>query len=319
MAATWPPLQCTSSDSRLNFQHSDPKIRVPVRSISQGKSVAKFLRFIACDYRGAQGRPDSELSRVARSSPETWHLPWMYERYATPIPTDGVSKVNVSFMADASDVAPSACLGIVETKQHFDATQFQALALPEQQWYMLDRLHDAVRRCATHFGWSAEKLDDAVRRIVDENFHFSFFWKKPLTSPDRHWKVQAFVQGSWPARIDLVFFDATMKERHRTLLTENADAPGVVGVSHKNGRDYWTCTPGGDLQFHYPRAEQGDPHGEYDLGRMYFDGLWILPDRERGMALIRSAAEQRFAHAIRFLANLDASSPAASKEAGTGG
>jgi TPR repeat protein len=62
---------------------------------------------------------------------------------------------------------------------------------------------------------------------------------------------------------------------------------------------------GGEARFHYPRAEQGDAHGEFDLGRMYYEGGLLPPERDRGLALIRSAAGKGYEHAVRFLRRLE--------------
>lgn len=58
------------------------------------------------------------------------------------------------------------------------------------------------------------------------------------------------------------------------------------------------------IEFHYPRAERGDPHGEYNLGREYFDGGLQHFGRARGLALIRSAAAKGYEHAVVFLNRL---------------
>jgi TPR repeat protein len=79
----------------------------------------------------------------------------------------------------------------------------------------------------------------------------------------------------------------------------------TVRVQTDNGRDYWLCSSDGTVEFHYPRAQTGDPHGEYDLGRMYYDGTGVLRDQERGLALIRSAAAKGHRHAVRFLEHIE--------------
>jgi TPR repeat protein len=76
-------------------------------------------------------------------------------------------------------------------------------------------------------------------------------------------------------------------------------------MTMKNGRDYWLCSTDGTVEFHYPRAETGDPHGEYDLGRMYYDGAGVLQDQQRGLALIRSAAAKGYKQAVRFLERIE--------------
>jgi hypothetical protein len=75
----------------------------------------------------------------------------------------------------------------------------------------------------------------------------------------------------------------------------------TVRITQRNGRDYWLCTTDGVPVLHYPRGESGDPHGEYDLGRIYLAGKLAPRNRERGLKLIQSAAAKGYAHAVRFL------------------
>ena len=75
----------------------------------------------------------------------------------------------------------------------------------------------------------------------------------------------------------------------------------TVRVVQKNGRDFWTCSVDGSLEFHYPRAEKGDPHAIFDLGRMYWEGLYVLPDQKRALELIHLSAATGYKHAQRFI------------------
>lgn len=283
--------------------------------------MPKYLRFIADHFTDADGRPDEHLSAAWRQAPEVWHLGWMYEHYATPMRANGVAKVNVFFTAAEVDRAPDEVLSIASVYETFDAEHFLSLPPPGRKKYYLDRLHAAMTRCAATFGWELRSLTDAYQRILDEDYQFSFLWKKPLASPDRRMKVQALVEASpFPVRLYVVLFDRQMNEMRRTLLSVGTNGRGAVEfalgeigwvdantvkILTTNSRDYWLCTTDGQLDFHYPRADDGDPHGEYDLGRLYYDGELVLQDRERGLKLIRAAASKGFKHAIRFLAQLE--------------
>lgn len=247
----------------------------------------------------------------------------MYEHLATPLPSGGISKVNVDFTTTTADADPSEVLGIATIQQHFDSSLFIELPTRARQQYFLTQLHGAMLRCANRFGWDPERLLEAYRQIVERDFKFTFFWKKPLTSPDRHLKIQAFIDASqFPTHIFLVFSDKEMHELRRILLSVGTDGPGAVEfalgdirwvdnltvrIQHQNGRDYWLCTTNGELSFFYPRADHGDPHGQYDLGIMYFEGQWVLQDQPRGIELIQAAATKGFKHAIKFLARQQSS------------
>lgn len=281
--------------------------------------MAKYLRFIDYHFGNVESPIDDQHLAVNGNAPESWPLRWMYEHLATPLASGGVSKVNIYFTGTATTGDPSEVLGIATVDQHFDTAHFFALSPRDRQSYFLEQLHAAMLRCAEHFGWDPQRLVNAYRQIISRDYRFTFFWKKPLTSSDRRTKVQPFIDAStFPTHLYLIFFDTKMHELRRVLLSIGADGPGAVEfllggihwidaktvrVQHQNKRDYWLCTTDGELQFHYPRADQGDPHGQYDLGRMYCDGQWVLQDQARGLELIRAAAKQGFKHAIRFLAS----------------
>ncbi len=282
--------------------------------------MAKYLRYIAFDFRNADGIRWAQPAEFNSAVSKVSHLGWMYEHYATPLPSGGVAKVNVAFTTTELNDELYEVLGIAEVYERFDAAHFLSLSPKKRQLYFLDRLHAALLRCAKQFGWDPSRLDATYQRILAEEFAFRFFWKKPLSSPNRQMKVQALIEvKSFPAHLYLIFFDRDMHEMGRTLLSVGTDGPGAVEfalgeirwldantvrVQHQNGRDYWLCTTQGELEFHYRRAENGDRHGQYDLGRMYYDGQWVLKDQEMGLQWIQAAADQGYRHAIQFLANL---------------
>lgn len=78
--------------------------------------MAKYLRYLAV-------HPEPAVLAVLPNS--TNHLCWMYEYYATPLPTGGVAKVNVWLTANAEPpAAPAECLGIADVRQYFDVPRF---------------------------------------------------------------------------------------------------------------------------------------------------------------------------------------------------
>ena len=299
--------------------------------------MANYLRHISCwcttgnNFGEIGGLWHNAEMAAAFGEADVLHLCWMYERYATPLRTTGVAKVNICFTSAAPNPAPTEVDGVAEVYEYFDTVNFRSLPPGVQQRYYLDRFHAATIRCAVHFGWDAAPLERACQAILDAGFKLAFFCKKPVTGPDRRTKAQGFVEASRRTKVYVVFFDRNMRELRRSLLAEVGTGSGIdehmlskiswadvktVRVEMKNGRDYWLCSIDGTVEFHYPRAEIGDRHAEYDLGKMYFDGAGVLPDRQRGLTLIRAAAAKGYNHAVRFLQGLeDGAEPASSRQA----
>ena len=232
--------------------------------------MAKYLRYLDTRFADADGRDEPTSIDTFSSAKSVWHLTWMYAHYALPLPTNGVAKVNVFFTADDIQQPPEEVLGIADVWERFDPATFLSLTDDDQPRYFLERLHAALLHCAAHYGWDSTRLQAAHDRIVAENFKFSFYWKKPLTSPDRKHKVQADVDAVHPSPMHLVFFDPKSNEIRRSLLSLRVNGLGVVEflldnlkwidaetvkVSHKNKRDYWLCRLNGDVEFHYPRGK----------------------------------------------------------------
>jgi hypothetical protein len=279
--------------------------------------MGKFLRIIETYFVDAAGRPDPVLLDAFRSAKQVHHLCWMYQHYALPAPSGGISKVNVCFTRCAADPSPTEALGIATVFERFDAAQFARQSAEEQSRTYLDGIHSGVIRCANLFGWDPQPFEAARQRAIQERFQFAFFWKKPVASPDRKHRAQAHIDAAHPGTLALMFCDRESHEVRRSLLSRGVDAPGVaefllgdlkwidaetVKVTQQNQRDYWLCRLDGAVEFHYPRAEAGDAHGLYDLGCMYYEGQYVLQDRERGLELIASAAQRGYPHAVKFLA-----------------
>jgi TPR repeat protein len=76
----------------------------------------------------------------------------------------------------------------------------------------------------------------------------------------------------------------------------------TVRIVQKNMRDYWDVDIVQETStFHYPRAENGDPHGQYDFAKMYIDGWLVEQDMEKAIMWLEKSAAQGFKRAIRLL------------------
>jgi TPR repeat protein len=78
-----------------------------------------------------------------------------------------------------------------------------------------------------------------------------------------------------------------------------------VLIYQENARDYWSYDINeSELTFHYPRAESGEPQGEFELGLIYLSGRMVTMDREKAVYWIKRAADKGYKHAIRKLERL---------------
>lgn len=77
-------------------------------------------------------------------------------------------------------------------------------------------------------------------------------------------------------------------------------------IYQANNRDYWSYDiDTGIVQFHYPRAESGDPKAQYDLALKYKNGHGVLASKEAAIYWLQQSAAQGYARAIKALAQTD--------------
>ncbi|WP_456787115.1 tetratricopeptide repeat protein [Cellulomonas sp. P5_C5] len=162
-----------------------------------------------------------------------------------------------------------------------------------------------------------EPLDDVLRVMEQEDYRVEGF-ARPVGRGARrartHWRIED------RARIFIEVLDrggAVIKERLVSDLPPSVRAvEGVLGrisltgrvvqLHHENARDYWSYDIDADeLDFHFIRAEAGQPHGQYDLAMMYLEGRPVLRDPEAARQWLQLAAEGGHAPAARTLARLD--------------
>lgn len=292
--------------------------------------MGKFLRHL--DWRFTRGNSladhtgdDVDLLRPVFRT-EVPSLPWYYEVHALPLESGGIVKALVMFTRHQHNPPPEVLPHAAEDKpgegiafvfQHFDLEHYLTLDAKAKPAYLLEEFHAGLIRCATQFQWNKAPLEKAKAHVLANNYCLTLPWKKPLASPDRKLKVQAVIEARpGHATIFLVFSDRKKQELRRVVLCTGSphggigqaelgqlhwDGPRTVKVTQDNGRDYWLCHADGEPEFHLPRAESGDPHGEFHLAQIYLQGGFVPQDAERGMALIRSAAAKGLAHAQEFL------------------
>jgi TPR repeat protein len=84
---------------------------------------------------------------------------------------------------------------------------------------------------------------------------------------------------------------------------------GLDRLSRKdevNKRDYWIYrTDNNLLSFYFHRAESGQAHGQYELGKMYLNG-WDKhsPDLQMAKYWLGKSAEQGYSRAVKIIESM---------------
>jgi hypothetical protein len=263
------------------------------------------------------GHHDAEIEEAIGRAGASYVLP-MYEYYATPLRTNGCGKLNICFRQKAFSAppSPSLLLDVAMIEWPFNLKAFASAPPNTQTRYILDLAHAALLASGSHLGWSLDPAIEAYGVILQKAIRFEFVWRKPKSSPDRKLRVQVEVDFRQTVRLYVTFLAPNGQALLRKLFSVVGPGLGCVAavlgriewidntlvkITHQNDRDYWLCGADGSLDFFFPRAARGEPHGLFELGRMYCEGLYVLRDLVRGRTLVEAAARKGYHHAIQYL------------------
>jgi hypothetical protein len=291
---------------------------------AQKQAMPKFLRYL--DVRFGVGSTFNTWREEVRPQKEVWQapvhqIPALFRRLALPIPAADMTKLNVCFSLDGNGNPFPGALNIGYVWEYFDQALFVSLPAQEQQRFYLERLRRAVLRMAIDQGWNSDPINAACEQVNRDGFQADFLWKKPVTSTDRAHTAQLSVYiGSQFTDLYVVFINRQSREAKRVHFARvHGEDPELfakklqwadertVSISSTNGKDYWQCSLDGTVQYRSPKAEAGDPHAIFALGKLYHEGGLLLQDRRRGIDLIRQAAAMGFKHAVRYIDSVESS------------
>jgi TPR repeat protein len=181
----------------------------------------------------------------------------------------------------------------------------------------VNEVTEVLLRLGNHYGWDIQKILELKAEIVRRNYKFYGAFGACKSSPDRRntaqvaWTTDDYInigvniknkKSNNEIRVPIVsvtialgLFETLCK---KFLWVDN----NTIRIVQKNMRDYWNV----DIvqktsTFHYPRAENGDPHGQYDFAKMYIDGWLVEQDMEKAVIWLEKSAAQGFKRAIRLL------------------
>ncbi|EDP9826660.1 SEL1-like repeat protein [Salmonella enterica subsp. enterica] len=79
----------------------------------------------------------------------------------------------------------------------------------------------------------------------------------------------------------------------------------IILLLHSNKKDYWFLELNKKtIDFHFERAEKGDPHGQYDLGIMYLYGNnFLAKDEKKAFYWLNKSAENGYVRALKYISS----------------
>ncbi|MFC6336098.1 hypothetical protein GIR22_00440 [Pseudomonas sp. CCM 7891] len=186
---------------------------------------------------------------------------------------------------------------------------------------LIEDINEALLSLAALKGWDTDPIHKLHAEIIKRNYQFSGTAGRSLKNPsktltataawrtDQYINIGVLVQGS--KSTPEVFFTATRIGIALGLFESLLGAvewvnDQTVRLFLANKRDYWELdTTSKTVEFHFPRAESGDAHGQFDLAKMYVDGWIVEQDFEQARQWLERSAAQGFSRAVRLLQRMN--------------
>ena len=250
------------------------------------------------------------------------YLASMYEYYFTPVKTGGVSSLHV-YIGDKLPTDSVQVTTIADIFVKADWQLLETLSNEDINRYLLNNMQQAITEFAVKNNWDTEHFTTVYNTIVQNNFLFRHRIKKPVNSADKQIKAQIYFEYDY--RNSGLFIDFRNKQGeliNRIKFCPSgyyafADVLGAViwidneqlkinyksaGESNNNTKHYWLVNINGDISFNDIRANESNPQALYSMGLNYYEGKIIIQDTEKGINLIKQAAEAGYKHAVNWLA-----------------
>ncbi|UVM50338.1 SEL1-like repeat protein [Pseudomonas sp. B21-015] len=186
---------------------------------------------------------------------------------------------------------------------------------------LIEDINDALLSLAALKGWDTDPIHKLQAEIIKRDYRFSGTSGRSLKNPsktltataawrtDQYINIGVLVQGS--KNTPEAFFTATRISVALGLF-ESLLGPvewvddQTVRLFQVNKRDYWEIdTTSQTVEFHFPRAESGDAHGQYDLAKMYIDGWIVEQDFEQARRWLERSVAQGFSRAVKLLQRMN--------------
>ena len=253
------------------------------------------------------------------------YLSRMYEYYFPATQTDNVVSITVCLIEDTQEMTyPQSCTNMKVVSTVIDIEKFSRLPPNDKSLYIIELCQQSIMLIVSEMHWNTAAFERSFNKIVSQNCLFREHWRKAKNSPSRQLKAQIYFEDDYEK--DGVYVDFTdnkgqllnriqfapkgyqiycrdIGEIHWTN-DQRIIVPKTVGHSFSEKIcEYWIIGVNGDVDFHFSRAEgsEANPHGLYDLGILYWEGRTILQNKDKGLKLIKKAAELNYKHAQKWL------------------
>lgn len=281
--------------------------------------MAKYLQVVEMNYNleDILGLQDTIIVNAIREAAT------LYAYYLTKakITTQGISKVILNGGIDSKEITVMGDTVLIYSHPYQYLKELDINSTPKDiQQVFIQEVTSALLEVGKEHEWDLEAILELQKTVDSKEYKFEGVWVKPKLNEEKTkavgiaWKTNdkleiGFVmkakksaeETEYPIiriNIGLGLFESILGK----LIWENNH---IVRFYHTNKREYWELnTEQRQVTFHYPRAESGDAHGQYDLAKMYLEGDLVEIDESKAIEWLQKSANQGFGRAKKLLEEL---------------
>jgi hypothetical protein len=276
--------------------------------------MGKYLQVVESHYSGEYAAISDEGARARLAEAATAYA---YRLQRGKVASNGIGKVIL--IAPVAERRVEDLIDVLRY-EHPLGEHPEVNALPSLHARFVGETHHALRELGADRGWDLDALEAVYRQVVDADYRFNGVWAKPKWNAGKTCAVG--VEWRTGRQLELGF-TVTPKGGETRWAPFLASRIGLGKIDtaagklvwqddrhallwHSNKRDQWRIdTETLQVDFLYAPAEDGNPHGQYQLGKMYLDGnLWVPADPVKARYWLAKSADQGFARAKRLLEEL---------------
>ena len=283
----------------------------------------KYFRFV-CEIK-AKSSEDVNKSRDCINEVGIYcaYLSRMYEYYFPATQTDNVVSITVCLIDNLQKTKyPTSCdMKVVSNVVNID--KFNQLTPKDKSFYIIDLCQQAIMSLVYEMQWNTEVFERTYDKIISMGGLFREYWRKAKSSPNKQLKAQIYFEDDYEK--DGIYIDFTDKRGKLIKRVQFApkgyqiyckgiselqwqDNSHVIikrafGHGFTKTSDYWMIGVDGSIEYHSPRVENTEinTHGLFDLGILYWEGKTIMKNPNKGLELIKKAADLNNKHAQKWL------------------
>lgn len=248
----------------------------------------------------------------------------MYEYYFPITQTDNVVSITVCLVEDTQEMEyPQSCANMKVVANVIDIDKFNQLTPNGKSLYIIGLCQQSIMLLVSEMCWNTEAFEHTYNKIISKNCLFREYWRKAKSSPNRQLKAQIYFEDDYEKDgIYVDFTDKSGKLIKRVLFAPKGyhiyskmisepqwgnNSHVIIKRAFSNSFtktcDYWIIGVDGSVDYHSPRTENAEvnPHGLFDLGILYWDGKIVMQNQDKGLELIKKAAELDYKHTQKWI------------------